>query len=80
MLVLTLLNSLQVYIIIKKKLCIGKIYPIFKLNKDGWAEKYPEQFSDLKSPLVEKLVSENKLGRKTGEGFYKYNTDPKPKV
>lgn len=38
----------------------------------GWHENYPENplFNPL--PLLDKLVSEGKLGVKSGEGFYSY--------
>lgn len=39
---------------------------------NGWHEKFPENplFNPL--PSLQKLVKENKLGMKTGEGFYSY--------
>lgn len=39
----------------------------------GWHKKFPDNplFNPVK--LQEKLVAEGKLGKKSGEGFYKYS-------
>lgn len=45
-----------------------------------WMENLYNEFGDLKykaSPLIKRLVRANHLGRKTGEGFYKYNAEGK---
>lgn len=39
---------------------------------DGWYEMEPENPLFAPSELLNKLVAEKKLGKKTGEGFYKY--------
>ncbi|XP_040185550.1 hydroxyacyl-coenzyme A dehydrogenase, mitochondrial [Rana temporaria] len=39
---------------------------------DGWHQMEPENPLFAPSELLNKLVAENKLGKKTGEGFYKY--------
>lgn len=44
-----------------------------KFILDGWTEAYPDQPLFQPSPLLNKMVAEGKLGRKSGEGFYKYN-------
>lgn len=43
-----------------------------KFINDGWLERFPTDPNFKDSELLNKLVAENKLGRKTGEGFYKY--------
>ncbi|XP_050347607.1 hydroxyacyl-coenzyme A dehydrogenase, mitochondrial-like [Nymphalis io] len=43
-----------------------------KFILDGWHKKYPQEPLFNPIPLLNKLVSEGKLGVKTGEGFYKY--------
>lgn len=43
-----------------------------KFILDGWHEKYPNEQLFKPIPLLNKLVSEGKLGKKSGEGIYKY--------
>jgi len=42
------------------------------LIMEGWSSRYPTETLFARSPTVQRLVSEGKLGKKTGEGFYKY--------
>lgn len=44
-----------------------------KFILDGWHKKYPDQQLFKPIPLLNKLVSEGKLGVKSGEGFFKYS-------
>jgi 3-hydroxyacyl-CoA dehydrogenase len=40
---------------------------------EGWVKNYPNEGSFVVPALLKKIVSEGKLGKKSGEGFYKYN-------
>jgi len=43
-----------------------------KFIMEGWSQRFPGEPLFKESPMLNKLVSEGKLGRKSGEGFYKY--------
>ncbi|XP_034749898.1 hydroxyacyl-coenzyme A dehydrogenase, mitochondrial [Etheostoma cragini] len=43
-----------------------------KFIMDGWSAANPDNPVFAQSELLTKLVAEGKLGKKTGEGFYKY--------
>jgi len=43
-----------------------------KFIMDGWSSRFPEETLFKESPMLNDLVKEGKLGRKNGEGFYKY--------
>ena len=43
----------------------------------GWTERYPNEPAFKIPASLERLVAEGKLGRKTGEGYYKWEGDKK---
>lgn len=45
-----------------------------KFIMDGWHEKFPDAELFKPSPLLDRLVQEGRLGRKTGHGFYKWDS------
>ena len=44
---------------------------------EGWVERYPDEPAFQIPDILKQKVSEGKLGRKTGEGFYKWDGDKK---
>jgi 3-hydroxyacyl-CoA dehydrogenase len=44
---------------------------------EGWVAAYPKEPSFIIPAILKKKVAEKKLGRKTGEGFYKWEGDKK---
>lgn len=44
---------------------------------EGWRERYPSEPAFAVPELLRKKVREGKLGRKSGEGFYKWDGDKK---
>lgn len=43
-----------------------------KFILDGWSKNYPDNPLFKPSSLLDKMVAQGKLGRKSGEGFYPY--------
>ena len=43
----------------------------------GWKERYPDEPAFEVPAILETMVAEGKLGRKSGEGFYKWDGDKK---
>ncbi|MEO0652808.1 MAG: 3-hydroxyacyl-CoA dehydrogenase NAD-binding domain-containing protein, partial [Planctomycetota bacterium] len=43
----------------------------------GWTDRYPNEPAFVIPKILEQKVAEGKLGRKTGEGFYKWDGDKK---
>ena len=43
----------------------------------GWVERYPDEPAFAIPAILEQKVAEGKMGRKTGEGFYKWDGDKK---
>jgi len=48
-----------------------------KFIVDGWHQRYPEDEKFVPCAMLDRLVSEGKLGKKTGEGFMKYDSTPR---
>lgn len=44
---------------------------------EGWCERYPDEAAFAIPEVLRQKVAEGKLGRKTGEGFYKWEGDKK---
>ena len=44
---------------------------------EGWTERYPDEPAFVIPKILERKVAEGKLGRKSGEGFYKWDGDKK---
>jgi len=42
---------------------------------EGWVKKYPDEPAFLVPSSLRTLVSQGKLGRKSGEGFYMWQGD-----
>ncbi len=44
---------------------------------EGWVDRYPDEPAFVIPKILQTKVAEGKLGRKTGEGFYKWDGDKK---
>ena len=46
----------------------------------GWVDNFPEEPNFVVPDSLKKMIAENKLGRKTGQGYYKWDSpgDTKP--
>ncbi|EJW70283.1 hypothetical protein WUBG_18810 [Wuchereria bancrofti] len=43
-----------------------------KFILDGWHKSHPNEKQFDPNPMLNKLVADGKLGKKSGEGFYSY--------
>ena len=43
--------------------------------RTGWSEEFPDEPSFALPKSLEALVAQGKYGRKTGEGYYKWDGD-----
>ncbi|EPY38709.1 3-hydroxyacyl-CoA dehydrogenase [Angomonas deanei] len=59
------------------ELCDSVGCDIIKFVIDGWHKQYPEEPLFKPSKLLDDLIAQGKLGKKTGEGFYKYDSKGK---
>ena len=44
---------------------------------EGWVKNFPDEPAFIIPEILRQKVSDGKLGRKTGEGFYKWEGDKK---
>jgi len=54
---------------------VGLDTPLYILQ--GWVKRYPDEPAFAIPAILETMVADGKLGRKTGEGFYKWDGDKK---
>jgi 3-hydroxyacyl-CoA dehydrogenase len=55
------------------ELCDSVGVDVVKFIVDGWHKNFPEEPLFKPSKMIDDLVEAGKLGKKTGEGFYKYD-------
>ncbi|GET93179.1 short chain 3-hydroxyacyl-coa dehydrogenase, putative [Leishmania tarentolae] len=56
------------------ELCDSVGIDVIKFIVDGWHAQYPNDPLFKPSPLIDERVAAGKLGKKTGEGYYKYDS------
>ncbi|CAC9549356.1 protein of unknown function -conservedhypothetical protein - conserved [Leishmania donovani] len=56
------------------ELCDSVGIDVIKFIVDGWHAQYPNEPLFKPSPLINERVAAGKLGKKTGEGYYKYDS------
>ncbi|KPA80004.1 putative short chain 3-hydroxyacyl-CoA dehydrogenase [Leptomonas pyrrhocoris] len=57
------------------ELCDSVGIDVLKFIVDGWHKQFPEEPLFKPSKLIDDAVQAGKLGKKTGEGFYKYDSN-----
>ena len=57
------------------ELCDSVGIDVLKFIVDGWHAKFPNEPLFKPSKMIDERVAAGKLGKKTGEGFYKYDSN-----